>query len=132
MTLRPKSRTKTVIRPVPPIKLVQAGSVNIARAKGRKVPLPGVVVGLHDEIVKNWRAGKAVSAVPEHQQRTSQCAANLLRASWPFIIWLPVLGKMRKSGVNAANKRLRTTPGVSRTLAYDGENRVEEAVYDDE
>ncbi len=61
--------------------LVQQGAVNIVGAKGRKVPLPRRVVGLLDEILKNMQAGKAVSIVPEHQELTTQRAANMLGVS---------------------------------------------------
>ena len=65
--------------------LVQEGSVRIVGAKGRKVELPGTVVGLLDEILKNMQAGKTVSVVPEHQQLTTQQAANLIGVSRPFM-----------------------------------------------
>ena len=74
--------------------LVQSGSVNVVGAKGRKVPLPSVVVGLLDEILKNMQAGKAVTIVPEHQQLTSQRAANLLGVSRPFMVRLLEEGKL--------------------------------------
>lgn len=74
--------------------LVQDGTVNIVGAKGRKVPLPSVVVGLLDEILKNMQAGKAVSIVPEHQQLTSQRAANLLGVSRPFMVRLLEEGQL--------------------------------------
>ncbi len=74
--------------------LVQAGSVNVVGAKGRKVPLPGAIVGLLDEILKNMQAGKAVSIVPEHQQLTTQRAANVLGVSRPFIVRLLEEGRL--------------------------------------
>ncbi|MFN7919368.1 MAG: hypothetical protein U0Q16_04680 [Bryobacteraceae bacterium] len=39
--------------------------MNIASAKCRKVFLPGLAVGLLDDILKNMQAGKAVSVEPE-------------------------------------------------------------------
>jgi len=74
--------------------LVQEGTVNVIGEKGRRVPLPRVVVGLLDEILKNMQAGKAVSIVPEHQQLTTQRAANLLGVSRPFIVRLLDEGKL--------------------------------------
>ena len=68
--------------------MVQEGSVTVIGAKGRKVELPGAVVDLLDEILKNMEAGKAVSIVPEHQQLTTQRAANLLGISRPFMVRL--------------------------------------------
>lgn len=74
--------------------LVKQGPVNVVGAKGRKVPLPRPVVGLLDEILKNMQAGKAVSIVPEHQQLTTQRAANLLGVSRPFMVRLLEEGKL--------------------------------------
>lgn len=68
--------------------LVKQGSVNVVGAKGRKVQLPRPVVGLLDEILKNLQAGKAVSIVPEHQELTTQRAANMLGVSRPFMVRL--------------------------------------------
>lgn len=46
---------------------------------------------MHDlllSILENLEAGKAVSIVPEHQQLTTQRAANLLGVSRPFLVGL--------------------------------------------
>ena len=74
--------------------LVQEGSVKIIGARGRRVELPRSVVGLLDEILKNMQVGKAVSIVPEHQQLTTQRAANLLGVSRPFMVRLVEEGKL--------------------------------------
>jgi len=68
--------------------LVKQGHVNVVGSKGRKVPLPRPVVGLLDEILKNMQAGRAVSIVPEHQELTTQRAANMLGVSRPFMVRL--------------------------------------------
>jgi excisionase family DNA binding protein len=68
--------------------LVQEGSIKLVGSKGRRAELPFAVVGLLDEILKNMQAGKAVSIVPEHQQLTTQRAANLLGVSRPFLVRL--------------------------------------------
>jgi excisionase family DNA binding protein len=68
--------------------LVQEGPIKLVGAKGRRAELPFAVVGLLDEILKNLQAGKAVSVVPEHQQLTTQRAANLLGVSRPFMVRL--------------------------------------------
>lgn len=68
--------------------LVKQGPVNVVGAKGRKVLLPRPVVGLLDEILKNMQDGKAVSIVPEHQELTTQRAANMLGVSRPFLVRL--------------------------------------------
>ena len=74
--------------------LVQEGSVKIIGARGRRVELPRSVVGLLDEILKNMQVGKAVSIVPEHQQLTTQRAANLLGVSRPFMVRLVEEGNL--------------------------------------
>ena len=56
--------------------------------------MPGVVAGLLDEILKNMQAGKAVLIVPEHQQLTTQRAANLLGVSRPFMVRLLEEGRL--------------------------------------
>jgi len=45
-------------------------------------------------ILKNLQAGKAVSIVPEHQQLTTQRAANILGVSRPFLVRLLENGDM--------------------------------------
>ena len=74
--------------------LVQEGSVKIVGAKGRRARLPSAVAGLLDEILKNMQAGKAVSIVPEHQQLTTQRAANILGISRPFMVKLLEEGEL--------------------------------------
>ena len=68
--------------------LVKQGDVEVVGVTGRKVPLPRPVVGLLDEILKNMQAGKAVSVVPEHEELTTQRAANMLGVSRPFLVRL--------------------------------------------
>lgn len=74
--------------------LVKQGPVNVVGAKGLKVPLPLPVAALLDEILKNMQAGKAVAIVPEHQELTTQRAANLLGVSRPFMVRLLEEGKL--------------------------------------
>ncbi|MFN0105812.1 MAG: excisionase family DNA-binding protein [Bryobacteraceae bacterium] len=74
--------------------LVQQGAVKVAGTRGRSIPLPEPVVTLLDEILRNMQAGKAVSIVPEHQQLTTQRAANLLGVSRPFMVRLVEEGKV--------------------------------------
>ena len=74
--------------------LVHEGPIKLVGAKGRRTELPPAVVGLLDEILKNMQAGKAVSIVPEHQQLTTQRAANLLGVSRPFMVRLLEEGKL--------------------------------------
>ena len=74
--------------------LVQEDSVKIVGAKGRRAELPRAIAGLLDEILKNMQAGKAVSIVPEHQQLTTQRAANILGVSRPFMVRLLEEGEL--------------------------------------
>ena len=74
--------------------LVREGSIKLIGAKGRRAELPLAVVGLLDEILKNMQAGKTVSIVPEHQQLTTQRAANLLGVSRPFMVRLLEEGQL--------------------------------------
>jgi excisionase family DNA binding protein len=74
--------------------LVQRGAVKVVGSKGKSVPLPQPVVTLLDEILKNMQVGKAVSIVSEHQQLTTQRAANLLGVSRPFMVRLVEEGKI--------------------------------------
>jgi excisionase family DNA binding protein len=86
------SKERTQIRALR--QLVLEGSIKLVGAKGRRAELPGAVVGLLDEILKNMQAGKTVSIVPEHQQLTTQRAANLLGVSRPFMVRLLEEGKL--------------------------------------
>jgi excisionase family DNA binding protein len=43
-------------------------------------------------ILKNLQAGNAISIVPEHQQLTTQRAANILGVSRPFLVSLVEAG----------------------------------------
>lgn len=74
--------------------LVHEGPIKLVGAKGRRAELPRALVGLLDEILKNMQAGKAVSIVPEHQQLTTQRAANLLGVSRPFMVRLLEEGRL--------------------------------------
>lgn len=74
--------------------LMQRGAVKVVGPKGKSVLLPQPVAVLLDEILKNLEAGKAVSIVPEHQQMTTQRAANLLGVSRPFMVRLVEEGKI--------------------------------------
>jgi len=65
------------------------------RRPGPQSPLPPPVAGLLDEILKNMQAGNAVSIVPEHQELTTQRAANMLGVSRPFMVRLLEEDKLR-------------------------------------
>ena len=69
-------------------RLVQQGSAKLVGPDGHQIELPATVHDLLLSILKNLEAGKAVSIVPEHQQFTTQRAANLLGVSRPFLVGL--------------------------------------------
>ena len=71
-------------------RLIEQGSTKRVDADGHQVQLPATVHNLLLSIVKNLilEAGKVISIVPEHQQLTTQRAANLLGVSRPFLIGL--------------------------------------------
>ena len=68
--------------------MVHAGPVRLAGAKGRGVAVPEAIVKLFDVILMNAQLGRPVSIVPEHQELTTQRAANLLGVSRPFLVEL--------------------------------------------
>lgn len=69
-------------------RLVQEGSAKLVGPDGREVQLPDTVHELLLKILKNLQAGKAVSIVVEHQELTTQRAANILGVSRPFLVRL--------------------------------------------
>lgn len=69
-------------------RLVQEGSAKLVGPDGRGVQLPDTVHELLLKILKNLQAGKAVSIVAEHQELTTQRAANILGVSRPFLVRL--------------------------------------------
>jgi excisionase family DNA binding protein len=68
--------------------LIQHGDARIVGPDGRQIGLPPAVHELLLAILKNLQAGNAVSIVPEHQQLTTQRAANILGVSRPFLVGL--------------------------------------------
>jgi excisionase family DNA binding protein len=55
---------------------------------GRQIELPDTIQELLLKILKSLQAGKAVSIVAEHQELTTQRAANILGVSRPFLVRL--------------------------------------------
>jgi excisionase family DNA binding protein len=66
--------------------LVQEGPAKLVSPDGREIELPETVHDLLLVILKNLQEGKAISIVPEHQQLTTQRAANILGVSRPFLV----------------------------------------------
>lgn len=69
-------------------RLIQRGDARLVGPDGTQIALPAAVHDLLVTILKNLQAGKAVSVVPEHQQLTTQRAANLLGVSRPYLVRL--------------------------------------------
>src|SRR5437867_934893 len=69
-------------------RVVEEGTAKIGGPDGRQIELPETVQELLLKILKNLQAGKAVSIVAEHQDLTTQRAANILGVSRPFLVRL--------------------------------------------
>lgn len=69
-------------------RLVQEGGAKLVGPDGRQIEIPESVHELLLLILKNLQAGRAVSIVPEHQQLTTQRAADILGVSRPFLVRL--------------------------------------------
>lgn len=75
-------------------RLIQSGGAKLVGPDGYQIPLPEPVHDLLLLILKNLQAGKAISIVPEHQQLTTQRAANILGVSRPFLVGLVERGEI--------------------------------------
>jgi excisionase family DNA binding protein len=69
-------------------RMIQGGEAKLIGPDGRQLAIPEPVHDLLLLILKNLQAGKAISIVPEHQQLTTQRAANILGVSRPFLVKL--------------------------------------------
>jgi excisionase family DNA binding protein len=69
-------------------RLVQGGKAKLVGPDGQQIAIPEPVLDLLLVILKNLQAGKAISIIPEHQQLTTQRAANILGVSRPFLVGL--------------------------------------------
>ncbi len=69
-------------------RVVQEGTPKLVGKDGRLVDLPGRVQELLIKILKSLQAGKAVSIIAEHQDLTTQRAADILGVSRPFLVRL--------------------------------------------
>jgi excisionase family DNA binding protein len=75
-------------------RIVQEGTAKLLGPEGRQLALPATVQELLLHILRSLQAGKAVSIVVEHQELTTQRAANLLGVSRPFLVRLLEEGHM--------------------------------------
>ena len=69
-------------------RLLQLGAPALLGLQGERLELPESVYLILKDVVRNMRAGRAVTLVPEKQQLTTQSAANLLGFSRPHLIKL--------------------------------------------
>src|SRR5205085_6417124 len=74
--------------------LIQRGGAMLVGPDGRQVAIPEPIHDLLLVILKNLQAGKAISIVPEHQQLTTQRAADILGVSRPFLVRLVETGEI--------------------------------------
>ena len=73
-------------------RLMQQGGAKLVGSDGQQIAIPEPVHALLLLILKNLQAGNAISIVPEHQQLTTQRAANILGVSRPFLVALVEAG----------------------------------------
>jgi excisionase family DNA binding protein len=69
-------------------RILQLGSPALLGPEGQRLDLPESVYHILRDVVKNMRAGRAITLVPEKQQLTTQSAANFLGFSRPHLIKL--------------------------------------------
>lgn len=69
-------------------RILQLGTPALVGPNGERLELPESVYHILKDVVRNMRAGRAITLVPEKQQLTTQSAANLLGFSRPHLIKL--------------------------------------------
>jgi excisionase family DNA binding protein len=69
-------------------RVVEKGAARIADSDGHQFALPDAVRDLLLKTLKSLEDGKAVSIIAEHQNLTTQRAANILGVSRPFLVRL--------------------------------------------
>lgn len=69
-------------------RILQLGTPALIGPTGERLELPESVYHILKDVVRNMRAGRAITLVPEKQQLTTQSAANLLGFSRPHLIKL--------------------------------------------
>ena len=75
-------------------RLAQSGRATLTGKSGESMVLPAPVRTLLAEIARNMEAGKSVAIVPDHQELTTQRAANMLGVSRPFLVRLLEEGRL--------------------------------------
>ncbi|MBB6145810.1 excisionase family DNA binding protein [Silvibacterium bohemicum] len=69
-------------------RVLQLGAPALFGSDGERLDLPESVYQILKDVVRNMRAGRAITIIPEKQQLTTQSAANLLGFSRPHLIKL--------------------------------------------
>jgi excisionase family DNA binding protein len=91
----PISIADTEAEPVRKLRqLIRHGDVRLVGPDGNALALPETVRALLFVMLKNLQAGDAVSIVPEHQQLTTQRAADILGVSRPFLVGMLERGEI--------------------------------------
>ena len=75
-------------------RLIQSGDAKLVGSDGRQIAIPQPVHELLLVNLRNLQSGNAISIVPEHQQLTTQRAANILGVSRPFLVGLVEAGEI--------------------------------------
>ncbi len=75
-------------------RLAQNSSAKLVEKGGESMAIPTSIRTLIAEIARNMEAGKAVSVVAEHQELTTQRAANILGVSRPYLVRMVEDGKL--------------------------------------
>jgi excisionase family DNA binding protein len=74
--------------------LIQSGNARLVGPDGREMAIPQQIHDLLLAILRNLQSGNAISIVPEHQQLTTQRAADILGVSRPFLVRLVEAGEI--------------------------------------
>lgn len=70
-------------------RLLQLGTpASLVGPNGEKLDLPQSIYDILKDVVRNMKAGRAITLIPEKQKLTTQAAANLLGFSRPHLIKL--------------------------------------------
>ena len=69
-------------------RLLQLGTPALVGPHDERFNLPESIYHILKDVVRNMKAGKAITLIPKNQQLTTQSAANLLGFSRPHLIKL--------------------------------------------
>ncbi len=75
-------------------RLIQSGDAKLVGSDGRQIAIPQPLHEILLVILNNLQSGNAISIIPEHQQITTQRAADILGVSRPFLVGLVEAGEI--------------------------------------